>query len=332
MLSFRGFILWMKNLESIIRLHMDPGYSVLRPHSGMTRINMNTWEKTKKSLFIIPPYLFGVFFIVLPLLIIFKISFSSTSDSLSLPYNSTFSFDSNYLFTIKIYFKHYVDLITNDFYLYLILSSFKIAILSTFFAFILGYLIALGISTISQKYRLLMLILVMLPFFTSFLMRVYAWITMLSTYGIINNCLLYFGLIQQPLKLLDSTFAVCIGTVYCYLPFMILPIYISLENIDSSFLEAAEDLGAKPLQSFYRIILPLSANGILGGCALVFIPVIGEFVIPELLGGSKTVTLGRAIFWEFVTNYNWPRTCAMAMLTIIILVLPIIILQREKNA
>ncbi|USO02052.1 MAG: ABC transporter permease subunit [Alphaproteobacteria bacterium] len=293
---------------------------------------MKFWGLKKRLSIILPPYLFALFFIILPLVSILKISLSETSDSLAPPYSPMFSLTGDFLINIKLCLSHYVDLLTSDFYLYLMLSSLKIALLSTFFALILGYIIAYGIASTTPKYRYILFILVMLPFFTSFLMRVYAWITLLSTYGIINNFLIYIGLITQPLKLLDSTFAVCIGTVYCYLPFMIFPIYTALENIDHAYIEASEDLGAKPFQSFYKILLPLSANGIIAGCTLVFIPVIGEFVIPELLGGSKTVTLGRAIFWEFATNYNWPRTCAMAIFTVIILVLPVMILQRDRNA
>lgn len=293
-------------------------------------ILMTLLSRIKRSLLIIPPYLYGIFFILIPLFVVLKISLSKTTNTLP-PYGSMLEIGSDYVISIKIYIKHYIDLLTNDFYLYVALSSLKIALLSTFFAFLVGYSIAYGLAMSSQQYRLFLLILVMLPFFISFLMRVYAWITLLSTYGIINNFLLYVGLIGAPIHFLDSTFAVCIGTVYCYLPFMILPVYTALEKIDPSYIEAAQDLGAKPFYTFYKIILPLSYSGIVTGCTLVFIPVMGEFVIPELLGGSEVLTLGRAIFWEFFANHNWPMTCAMGILTIIILVLPIVFLQREKN-
>lgn len=277
------------------------------------------------------PYCWGILFICIPLLVVMKISFSQTMDTLP-PYESLVEVESFYFLKIKIYIKHYIDLLKNDFYLYVLLSSLKLAFLSTIFALLFGYCMAFGIRSAPLIWRSVLLLLVIMPFFTSFLMRVYAWVNLLSTYGLINNFLMKVHLINTPIQFLGTIYAVCIGTVYCYLPFMVLPIYVALEKIDYSLIEAAYDLGAGPFQVFFRIIFPLSLPGVLAGCALVFIPIMGEFVIPELLGGANVLTLGRAIFWEFFSNHNWPMTCTMAILTIILLVLPTVLFQNYQRA
>ena len=181
------------------------------------------FARIKRWFLVLPSYLYAILFIVFPLFIVLKISLSKTTITLP-PYDTMFSFSEDSVINIKIYIRHYLNLLTNDFYLFVMLSSFKIAVMATFIALIIGYGVAYGIWTLGQRYRLPFLIIVMMPFFTSFLMRVYAWIAILSRDGIVNHFLLWLGVITQPLHLLDSTFAVCIGTVYCYLPFMILPI------------------------------------------------------------------------------------------------------------
>jgi putrescine transport system permease protein len=173
-----------------------------------------------------------------------------------------------------------------------------------------------------------LLLLIILPFFTSFLVRVYAWIGLLSTEGVINTLLHALGIIDAPLPLLYNSFAVTIGIVYCYLPFMILPIYAVLDKIDPAFLEAAHDLGCRPWRAFWRITVPLSLPGIVAGSILVFVPAVGEFVIPELLGAPDTVMIGRVLWSEFFNNQNWPLACSLALLTLIIFVIPFMIFQR----
>jgi putrescine transport system permease protein len=207
-------------------------------------------------------------------------------------------------------------------------TSVGIAAVSTLIALAIGYPMAYGIARASPAWRGMLLTLVILPFWTSFLIRVYAWIGILKPEGLLNGFLLWIGLIDQPLVLYLTPTAVYIGIVYSYLPFMIMPLYASLEKLDESLLEAAADLGARPLAAFRDVTLPLSMPGIIAGCFLVFIPAVGEFVIPELLGGSSTQTIGRTLWGEFFQNRDWPLASAVAVLLLLILVVPIVIFQR----
>ena len=172
--------------------------------------------------------------------------------------------------------------------------------------------------------------MIILPFWTSFLIRVYAWIGLLSNKGIVNQLLLYIGLIESPLPLLYNNFSVILGIVYSYLPFMILPLFAAIENIEENYLEAAADLGARPFRAFYKVTLPLTLSGIFAGCILVFIPAVGEFVIPELLGGPESLMIGRVIWEEFFQNQDWPVAAAIAVALLIFLVIPLVFLQRLK--
>ncbi len=208
------------------------------------------------------------------------------------------------------------------------LISIEIAGISTLIALLVGYPMAYGIARAAPAWRGLLLMLVILPFWTSFLIRVYAWIGILKPEGLLNGLLLWLGLIDQPLIIYFTPTAVYIGIVYSYLPFMIMPLYASLEKLDESYLEAAADLGARPVTAFWRITVPLSLPGVVAGCFLVFIPAVGEFVIPELLGGSSTQTIGRTLWAEFFQNRDWPLASAVAVLLLLILVVPIMIFQR----
>lgn len=176
--------------------------------------------------------------------------------------------------------------------------------------------------------------LVILPFWTSFLIRVYAWIGILKNEGLLNQLLLSLGIINEPLIILNTNLAVYIGIIYSYLPFMILPLYANLEKMDLSLLEAAMDLGCKPIKAFWVITIPLSLPGIYAGCFLVFIPALGEFVIPDLLGGSETLMIGKTLWAEFFNNRDWPLSSAVAVMLLLILVIPIMLFQRvqERNA
>ncbi|HHS88781.1 MAG TPA: ABC transporter permease, partial [Rhodobacteraceae bacterium] len=207
----------------------------------------------------------------------------------------------------------------------------KIAFISTLITLIVGYPIAYGMAKAPSRWRPTLLMLVILPFWTSFLIRVYAWIGILSSEGFLNQFLLWTGLISEPLALLNTNIAVYIGIVYTYLPFMILPIYATLEKLDDSLLEAAEDLGCSRSSAFWLVTLPLSKAGIIAGCFLVFIPAIGEFVIPSLLGGSKTLMIGKVLWEEFFSNRDWPVASAVAVVLLLVLVIPIILFQRNEQ-
>lgn len=283
-------------------------------------------EQFTKKLFKHLPYIWLVLFLCIPFAIILKISFAKNILALP-PISNLISNTGEYIISITINFKNYVIIFTDPFYRDALSSSLYLAIMSTFFTLILGYLMAYGIYKTNKKYHYIFLMLVMVPFWISFLIRVYAWMNVLSTQGVINQFLIYIGIIEAPMHLLDNSFAVCLGIVYCYLPFMILPIYTSLEKIDYTFQEAAYDLGATPWKVFWHITVPLSCNGIFSGCLLVFMPAIGEFVIPELLGGSETFTIGRVVWLEFFTSRDWPMASALA----VIMIVPILLITFIGN-
>ena len=225
---------------------------------------------------------------------------------------------------------NYLFLLEDDLYWISYLKSIRIAFISTCLCLLIGYPMAYAIARADPVWRNLFLFLIILPFWTSFLLRVYAWMGMLSTNGLINNLLLSAGLIDQPLKLLYTDFAVYLGIVYSYLPFMILPLYANLERLDYSLNEAAADLGARPLRVFRDITLPLSLPGIIAGSLLVFIPALGEFVIPALLGGLDSLMIGRTLYDEFFTNRDWPLSSAVAIILLLILVAPIMAFQHYQ--
>jgi len=223
--------------------------------------------------------------------------------------------------------ENYVFIITDSYYISSFINSLQLAFFSTILCIIIGYPIAYYIATSSHNLRNILLILIIIPFWSSVLLRVYAWKIILQGNGVINIFLIYLGIIDEPLHLLYNQYAVLIGVVYTYLPLMILPLYGFLVKFDLKLIEAAHDLGSKKISTFYKIILPLSIPGILAGSLLVFIPVVGEFIIPEMLGGSDKLYYGKILWEEFFINRNWPSASALAFLGIIILVLPIIIFQ-----
>jgi putrescine transport system permease protein len=208
------------------------------------------------------------------------------------------------------------------------LSSLKVASISTVFCLLLGYPMAYGIARANAKWRNTLLLLIILPFWTSFLLRVYAWMGLLGNNGLINQALMGIGIIDEPIVMLQTDFAMYIGIVYSYLPFMILPLYSNLEKHDLTLLEAAVDLGSKPFKAFLSITLPLSMPGVIAGSMLVFIPAVGEFVIPRLLGGTDSLMIGRVLWDEYFLNRNWPIASSVAIALLILLVIPIMIFQR----
>ena len=275
------------------------------------------------------PYIWLTIFFLVPFFLIFKISFAKPSLSLP-PFTDIVSFLGQHVVHITLNFGNYWTLLRDSFYIKALASSIGIAGIATLACFILGYMMAYGLARAPKKWRLVLLTLVILPFFTSFLIRVYALMAFLSTQGVLNIMLIKLGFIHAPLPLLDNQYAVCLGIVYCYLPFMVLPIYAVLDKIDESLIEAAFDLGCSPWQAFYRVTVPLSWPGILSGCMLVFIPAIGEFVIPELLGGPDTLTIGRTLWWEFFNNRDWPLACAIATTIVVVLIVPIMWVQNHQ--
>lgn len=282
-----------------------------------------------KWLVISVPYVWLALFFLFPFLIIVKISFSQLQVSTP-PFRNIIEWTPDLLLKIRLHFESYWTVFTDDFYLHTVFSSLKIAFFSTVGCLTIGYMIAYSISRVKISWRMPLLLMIALPFWTSFLIRVYAWMAMLSNKGLVNSILLKLHIISSPLQLLDNDAAVCLGIIYCYLPFMVFPIYASLIKINTDFIEAAHDLGCTPWRAFWHITVPLSKQGIIAGIILVFLPAIGEFVIPEILGGPETVTIGRVLWWEFFNNRNWPLASAVAVLMILLFVVPIMILKNRQ--
>ena len=280
------------------------------------------------------PYLWLLLLFLVPFGIIFKISLSDIALAIP-PYTPTLDLSEGWAgftaFLSQLDWENYIFLTEDDLYWKAYLSSLQIAVISTFFALLVGYPIAYGMARAAPEWRPMLMMLVILPFWTSFLIRVYAWIGILSSEGYLNQFLLWIGIIADPLQIMNTSTAVYIGIVYTYLPFMILPIYASLERMDDSLLEAAEDLGCSRMSAFWLVTIPLSRSGIIAGCFLVFIPAIGEFVIPSLLGGSGTLMIGKVLWEEFFSNRDWPVASAVAIVLLLILVIPIILFQRNQQ-
>jgi len=272
-----------------------------------------------RGLVVALPYVWLLLFFVAPFVIVLKISFSDIDLAIP-PYKALIEWTGKNALAIKINLNNYAFLFTDSLYLNAFLNSIKVAFISTVLCLLLGYPIAYGIARAKPAVRNILLLLVILPFWTSLLLRVYAWIGLLKANGVINNILIWLGLIHDPLTMLYTQFAMYVGIVYSYLPFAILPLYANLEKMDWQLLEAAEDLGCRPWQAFYKITLPLSRNGILAGSMLVFIPAVGEFVIPALLGGPNALMIGRVLWDEFFSNRAWPVASAVAILMLILLV------------
>ncbi len=275
------------------------------------------------------PYLWLLLFFLAPFVIILKISLADPVVALP-PFTPLLDWAAEGWQRIHVTLDNYLFLFEDRYYAIIYLSSIKLAAISTLLCLLLGYPMAYFIARQPQRRRNLLLLGVILPFWISFLLRVYAWIGMLNTHGVINSFLLWLGVIDQPLSLIYNDFAVYLGIVYSYLPFMILPLYANLEKQDLDLLDAAQDLGAKPWRAFVDVTLPLSRPGIIAGCLLVFIPAIGEFIIPALLGGSDTLMIGRALWDEFFINRDWPVASAVSVVLLLILVVPMMWFQRTQ--
>jgi putrescine transport system permease protein len=276
------------------------------------------------------PMLWLTLFFLVPFLIVLKISFSEVLMAMP-PYAPMIEWTHERMLAIKLHLANYHFLFTDALYLDSFLYSIKVAALSTLICLLLGYPMALAIARAEPARRSLLLMLVILPFWTSFLLRIYAWIGLLKDDGLINSALLWLHLIASPIQMANTSFAVYIGIVYSYLPFMILPLYSNLEKHDATLLEAAADLGAAPWKAFMRITFPLSLPGVVAGAMLVFIPAVGEYVIPTLLGSANQLMIGRVLSDEFFENRDWPVASSVAIIILIVLMGPIVLFQRYRS-
>jgi len=277
----------------------------------------------------LPPYGWLLLFFLLPFLIVFKISLSELQEAIP-PFQPIFAWTGEAVLQLRLNFGNYAYLFSDDLYALAYLTSLKVAAISTLLTLLIGYPMAYTIARAPVRIRNPLLMLVVLPFWTSLLIRVYAWMGILKNEGLLNGLLLKIGLISAPLQIIDTNLAVYIGIVYSYLPYMVLPLYATLEKMDLTLLEAAADLGCPPFRAFLAVTLPLSLPGIVAGTLLVFIPAVGEFVIPDLLGGPDTLMIGRVIWSEFFDNRDWPVASAVAVAILLFLVVPIMLYQRNE--
>ena len=301
-----------------------------QPRSDVARWLQRVIPKGK-SLVTSVPYLWLLFFFLIPFVIVLKISFSDTQIAMP-PYQPLFSWAADQVLQVKLHLSNFAFLVQDDLYWMAYLTSLKVAAISTLLCLVIGYPMAYAIARSRESTRNILLLLVILPFWTSFLLRVYAWIGLLKNNGFINNTLMALGLIDQPIQMMQTDFAVYLGIVYSYLPFMILPLYTNLVKLDLTLLEAAADLGSRPWEAFLKITLPLSVPGIIAGCMLVFIPAIGEFVIPSLLGDPGMLMIGKVLWTEFFNNRDWPVASAVAIALLLLLVIPIMIFQHFQES
>ena len=277
------------------------------------------------------PYLWLLLFFLIPFVIVLKISFSTSQIAMP-PYEPLLHWAGDKVLQIKLNLGNFAFLVEDNLYWKAYLNSIWVASVSTFFCLLLGYPIAYAIARSNPSARNILMLLIVLPFWTSFLLRVYAWIGILKNNGLLNNFLIWIGAIDQPIQMLQTDFAVYIGIVYSYLPFMILPLYANLEKMDLTLLESAADLGCKPWQGFLKVTLPLSLPGVRAGCLLVFIPAVGEFVIPSLLGDPGMLMIGKVLWTEFFNNRDWPVASAVAIVLLLFLVIPMMYFQRAQDA
>ncbi|AUB80871.1 ABC transporter permease subunit [Candidatus Thiodictyon syntrophicum] len=276
------------------------------------------------------PYLWLGLFFLLPFAIVLHISLAETALAQP-PYTSLWQWVDDGILQVRLNLPNFITVFTDELYLAAFLNSLWVALVCTVLCLLIGYPMAYAIATAPERHRIVLLMLIILPFWTSFLIRVYAWIGILGPSGLLNNFLIWLGLIDTPLTILHTQTAIYIGVVYSYLPFMILPLYANLTRLDFSLLEAAADLGCRPFKAFLKVTLPLSLPGIVAGSMLVFIPVVGEFVIPDLLGGPDSLMIGKVLWTEFFSNKDWPLAAALAICLLGLLVVPFVLMQRLES-
>jgi len=282
---------------------------------------------TGRQFVISVPFIWLFLLTAAPILIVMRISLSEM-DIASVANLWTWAADT---LTLKINLSKYLFILHDELYVKTFISSIGYALENTFFCLILGYPFAYFMARAKTHLRPMLLMLVMLPFWTSFLLRIYAWKTLLEDNGVINNLLVWSGLIHQPIQIMHTQFSLMIGMVYAYLPFMILPLYSNLVKMDVRLLEAAADLGASPWKTFWLMTVPLSKQGIIAGSMLVFIPTVGEYVIPELLGGPQTLNIGRVLWDEFFSNNDWSMASAVAIVMVLLILLPMAIFNHYQS-
>ena len=297
---------------------------------GLERFGRRGDSGIGRWLVIAVPYFWLALFFLVPFLIVLKIAFSNVQLSMP-PVEPLVTWAQDRVLQVRLHFANFAFVFGDSLYLAAFLNSIKIAVISTLLALLLGYPMAYGIARAPGTWRNILFLLVVLPFFTSFLLRVYAWLGLLGRSGPINALLLKLGLISEPLQLLQTPFAVYLGMVYSYLPFMVLPLYSAIEKLDLTLLEAASDLGCRPTRAFFAITLPLTREGIFAGCLLVFIPAVGEYVIPALLGGPDTLMIGRVVWDEFFANRDWPVASALAIMLLAVLSGFVLLLQKVQS-
>lgn len=283
-----------------------------------------------RSIVLFVPYVWLLIFFLLPFFIVAKISVAELVIA-SPPFTDLIEWTEDGVMTIRVAFDNFAYIFEDDLYLRTYINSLKISSISTVFCLLIGYPIAYGIVRSGPVSKKLLLFAIILPFWTSFLLRVYAWMGLLADRGTINNLLIWIGLIDEPIRMLYTEFAVYVGIVYTYLPFMILPLYANMEKLDATLNEAAADLGSRPTNTFLNITLPLTMPGIIAGSLLVFIPATGEYVIPDLLGGGNVLMIGRLLYNEFSRNVDWPVASAVAIVLLVLLVLPMTIYQYYQG-
>jgi putrescine transport system permease protein len=293
----------------------------------MQRFENANWGKT---LVAAVPWLWLGLFFILPFLFVLKISLAEPQLAQP-PYQDLIREVSDGVVTLVLNFGNYQLLLEDSLYINALLSSIKVAAISTCFAILIGYPMAYGIARAPTHWRLPLLMLIILPFWTSFLIRVYAWIGILKGNGLLNQALMGLGVIDAPLEILYTPTAVYIGIVYSYLPFIVLPLYATLVRLDESLLEAAADLGCPPIRQFLLVTLPLSLPGLIAGAMLVFIPVMGEFVVPDLLGGPDSLMIGKLMWTEFFSNKDWPLASSLAAILLMVLVVPFALLRHMER-
>ncbi|MBN2753215.1 MAG: ABC transporter permease subunit [Rhodospirillaceae bacterium] len=276
------------------------------------------------------PFLWLALFFGLPFLVVLKISFSEAVIAQP-PYTPLLTWADDGIMVLRVNFQNYLLLVQDSLYWMAYLNSVRLAAMATAICLLLGYPMAYAIAKAKASFRVPLLMLIILPFWTSFLIRVYAWIGILKNNGLLNNLLIWLGVIDQPLPFMHTDFSVLVGIVYSYLPFMVLPLFATLSRMDESLLEAAADLGCRPGKAFLSITLPLSMSGVVAGSMLVFIPAVGEFVIPDLLGGPNTLMIGKVLWTEFFSNKDWPVASAVAVATLLLLVVPLVWFQKAQE-
>lgn len=294
----------------------------------MKKLRLNSWKPSGRTLLIAVPFAWLVLFLLVPFLLVFKISFADLQFGIP-PYTPLIDYSDETL-NLMLHLRGYALLLSDNLYLATYLSSVKMAAITTLVCALIGYPMAYYIARANPTIRNYLLLAVILPFWTSLLLRVYAWVGILRNDGILNNALMWLGIVDAPLEIYRTDLAVYIGLVYAYLPFFILPLYATLVKLDLRLLEAAYDLGARPFTAFRQVTLPLSMPGVVSGAMLVFIPAVGEYVVPEMLGGANTLMMGRVMWNEFFNNADWPMAAAVTCVMVLLLIVPLIFFQYSQ--